>query len=385
MKTVFCVFGTRPEAIKMIPVILAIKSFPMEFCCRVVVTGQHRHMLDQVLGLFKIKADYDLDIMSAGQTLTDITVKVLKGLESVFTKELPDLVLVHGDTTTAAAAALSAFYKKIPVGHVEAGLRSFDKLNPYPEELNRVIADAICNLHFAPTSSSKENLLNENIRTENIFVTGNTGIDTLKMAIENIERGQFPLPEEKIVSLTKNPFVLVTAHRRENFGNSFANICEAISEISDLYPHNSFIYPVHPNPNVSETVNKILKGKQNIHLLAPLEYNEILYLMNKCLFVLTDSGGLQEEAPSFGKPVLVLRDVTERPEAVEAGTVRIVGTEKANIKKWIQKLFDDENIYRLMANAVNPYGDGNAAKRIVMAIRYFYHFDVNRPEDFSGH
>lgn len=383
MKRVFCVFGTRPEAIKMAPVVLALRARPREFDCKVVLTAQHRDMLDQVLKLFNITSDHDLNLMTEGQTLTDVTTRGLERLEPVIKQDRPDLVLVHGDTTTALAATLAAFYQKVPVGHVEAGLRSFDNLNPFPEEINRRCADAICSLHFAPTSLSKRNLLKENVSPKGIFITGNTGIDALKLGIKRLNGGQFPKPPQNIQDLAKLHFILVTAHRRENFGQPFVDFCNALRDIALERKNLHFIYPVHPNPNVLRPVNTYLSNLPNVHLLKPLDYADLIFLMQKAVIVLTDSGGLQEEAPSLGKPVLVLRKVTERPEAVKAGTVRLVGTDPHKIKTNIVQLLDNKKVFGMMANAVNPYGDGGASERTVEAIRYFFGMRNTRPGEFK--
>ncbi|MBI4397454.1 MAG: UDP-N-acetylglucosamine 2-epimerase (non-hydrolyzing) [Elusimicrobia bacterium] len=384
MKTVCCVFGTRPEAIKMAPVVLKLREHPREFRAHVVVTAQHRGMLDQVLALFRIRSHADLNIMRDGQTLTDVSVAALEKLEAVFKTRKPDLVLVHGDTTTTLFAALAAFYQKIPVGHVEAGLRSFDPRNPFPEEINRRLADAACALHFAPTASARRNLLKENIPPKGIFVTGNTGIDALRIGVKRLKAGAFPLPARALRALAEDPFVLVTAHRRENFGRPLEEIYRALRRAAQARPGVHFVYPVHPNPNVLKPARALLSGQANIQLLPPLDYADLLFLLQKALFVVTDSGGLQEEAPSLGKPVLVLRRVTERPEAVRAGTARVVGTDSREVEKWILRLLQKGEAFRRMANAVNPYGDGRAAERTVEAIRYHFGLRPGRPKEFGG-
>lgn len=383
MKTVFCVFGTRPEAVKMAPVVLALRQRAAEFRCCVVVTAQHRHMLDQVLSLFGIVPDHDLDVMTPSQSLTAVTVKVLERLEPVLKAESPDLILVHGDTTTTMAASLAAFYHRVPVGHVEAGLRSFDKDNPFPEELNRVVADGVAKLHFAPTTKARQNLMKEGITRDGIFVTGNTGIDALRIMTKRLHQGEVPAPSRKWRDLAAKPFVLITAHRRENFGAPLASICSALAEVAAARPELNLIYPVHPNPNVQGPAYEALGKLPNVHLLPPLEYGDFLYFMERAKFIVTDSGGLQEEGPSFGKPVLVLRDVTERPEAVRAGTARIVGTDRETIRRWMLKLLDDKVAFTRMANAVNPYGDGRAAARTIEAIRYFFGMRRNRGPEFT--
>jgi UDP-N-acetylglucosamine 2-epimerase (non-hydrolysing) len=381
LKTILCVFGTRPEAVKMAPIVLALRDRPTEFRRRVVVTAQHRHMLDQVLDLFDIRPDHDLNVMQDGQTLTDITVRGLRRLEPILREERPDVVLTHGDTTTTLVATLAAFYQRIPVGHVEAGLRTHDFANPFPEEANRRVADTLASLHFAPTALSRRKLLNENVPPDRIFVTGNTGIDALELGIARIERGGFE-PSAEVQRLLDRPFVLVTAHRRENFGRPIHEVCVAIRRLAGERQDLHFVYPVHLNPQIHEPVHRLLGGCPNVHLLEPLAYGDLLCLMRSCRFVVTDSGGIQEEAPSLGKPVLVLRTVTERPEAVKAGTVRIVGTDAEQVYGWMRRLLDDDEVYAQMATAVNPYGDGQAARRTVDALNYFFGLEVDRPEEF---
>jgi len=366
---ILSVFGTRPEAIKMAPVVRALANHPA-IDARVCVTAQHREMLDQVLDLFNITPDYDLDIMKANQDLAHITQAVLIGMLDVLDDFKPDRILVHGDTTTTFASALAAFYRKVPVGHVEAGLRTGDRYAPYPEEINRKLADGICDLHFAPTDGSAQNLRDENTNEAGIVVTGNTVIDALldvagrvqadselRRKLENL----FPF-----IDLEKR-IILVTGHRRENFGDGFERICSGLAEIAKR-PDVQVIYPVHLNPNVREPVNRILGGHANVHLIEPQDYLPFVYLMERCHLVVTDSGGIQEEAPSLGKPVLVMRDVTERPEAVEAGTVRLVGTDANKLVQEAERLLDDTAHYETMSRAHNPYGDGNAATRIVTAL-----------------
>ncbi len=365
-------FGTRPEAIKMAPLVKSFASNPF-FNSKVCVTAQHREMLDQVLDLFEIKPDYDLDLMSPGQDLYDITSKVLIGLRSVFNEFKPDIVLVHGDTATTFAASLAAFYQHIPVGHVEAGLRTGNMYSPWPEEANRVLTTRLARWHFSPTERNKIALLAENISPESIVVTGNTVIDALQFVINKIDN--IPaLRKEILVSLQaaglnidiyKQRYILVTGHRRENFGEGFENICAALRDLAIVNPHTHFVYPVHLNPNVQEPVNRLLCGVDNVHLIQPLGYEAFVYLMQYSYFVLTDSGGVQEEAPGLGKPVLVMRDTTERPEAVEAGTVRLVGANMVSIRNAVQELLDDEVLYHKMSQAHNPYGDGNASKHII--------------------
>ena len=370
MKKILFVFGTRPEAIKMAPVIKAFKDEKI-FDTKVCVTGQHRQMLDQVLDIFDIKPDYDLNIMELGQDLFDITANVLSGMKNVLSEYSPDLVLVHGDTSTTSATAIAAFYQKIKVGHIEAGLRTGNIYSPWPEEVNRQISGVIANYHFAPTSTSMENLLKENKNKENILVTGNTVIDALFLVLDKIEKDA-KLKNTILKSISDQyrfnsdkKIILVTGHRRENFGEGFTNICKALKKIADDNHDVDIVYPVHLNPNVQKPVKNILSNSKNIYLINPLSYENFIYLMSKSYFIITDSGGVQEEAPSLGKPVLVLRNTTERPEAVEAGTVKLVGTNFEAIVNESQKFLDDEKEYKKMSKAHNPYGDGSASKRIV--------------------
>lgn len=361
---VLTVFGTRPEAIKMAPLVKELEKYPETFESIVCVTAQHRQMLDQVLTLFNIKPDYDLDIMKPNQDLWTITSDVLLLMKDVFEKAKPDIVLVHGDTTTSMAAALSAFYARTPVGHVEAGLRTFDKHYPFPEEINRVFADAVCTYHFAPTETSVENLVKSAIPKEHIYKTGNTVIDALLHTVENnkIDLNYIGLnPELKTI--------LLTSHRRENFGEPIKNICKAVLKLVEDNKDIQVVYPVHLNPNVQKPVKELLGGKERIHLIEPMEYAPFSSLMKEAHLIMTDSGGVQEEAPSLGKPVLVLRTTTERPEAVEYGTVKLVGTDTDVIVKEVQNLLDNESEYKKMSEAINPYGDGLASQRIVDAIR----------------
>lgn len=365
---VLSVFGTRPEAIKMCPLVKQIMQ-EKDMECIVCVTGQHKEMLYQVLDIFRIKADYDLGIMMPDQTLGMITSKILSGMDEVLLKEKPDIVLVHGDTTTSFSAALSAFYHQIPVGHVEAGLRTYDKYSPFPEEMNRNLTGKIATLHFAPTVGNLENLKKENI-TEGVFVTGNTVIDAMKMII--MDQYRFKNQVLRNISFTgEKRFILMTAHRRENLGIPLENICHAVKRIVEEYGDVVVIYPVHMNPRVRNTVNSILEGHDRIALIDPIDVEDMHNLMNLCYLVLTDSGGLQEEAPALGKPVLVMRTETERPEAVKAGTVEILGTEEENVYKGIRSLLDDQEKYLRMSKAVNPYGDGHACERIVRILQSF--------------
>ncbi|KLD99974.1 non-hydrolyzing UDP-N-acetylglucosamine 2-epimerase [Aliarcobacter butzleri] len=374
MKKVLLIFGTRPEAIKMAPLVKEFEKHS-DIISKVCVTAQHREMLDQVLEIFDIEPDFDLNIMKNGQDLYDITSRVLIGLRDVFCEFKPDIVLVHGDTTTCISASLAAFYGRIKVGHIEAGLRTGDIYSPWPEEANRQITGVLTNYHFAPTSTSKENLLKENKKLDNIIVTGNTVIDALFLALDKIENNK-DLKSKVINSINSQyklninrKIVLVTGHRRENFGNGFINICEALKTIALNNPNIDIVYPVHLNPNVQKPVKDILSNTSNVYLINPLQYEQFIYMMNKSYFIITDSGGVQEEAPSLGKPVLVMRNTTERPEAVKAGTVKLVGTNKENIIKEAQKLLDDKVEYERMSKAHNPYGDGNACKKIVNFIK----------------
>lgn len=368
---VLTVFGTRPEAIKMAPLVLALQDderFESVLC----VTGQHREMLDQVLSLFALVPDYDLDIMKPGQDLTDVTTGILQGMRSVLAEVKPDLVLVHGDTATTFAATLAAYYQQIPVGHVEAGLRTGNLYSPWPEEANRKLTGALAALHFAPTQKSADNLLAEGVAGEAVHITGNTVIDSLFRIVERFDKdselgsslaGQFPFlnPDRRVV--------LVTGHRRESFGGGFERICEALNQTARCFPDVDIVYPVHLNPNVREPVNRLLSGLDNVHLIEPLDYLPFVYLMSRSYLILTDSGGIQEEAPSLGKPVLVMRDTTERPEAVGAGTVELVGTDVERICERLRALLTDEGAYQRMSLAHNPYGDGEACRRILFYLK----------------
>lgn len=379
MKTIMLVFGTRPEAIKMAPLVKEFQKYPDIFKTIVCVTGQHREMLDQVLRIFEIRPDYDLNIMKQGQDLYDITARVLTGIRDVLKEVQPNIVLVHGDTTTSMAAALAAFYQQIPVGHVEAGLRTHNMYSPWPEEINRQITGRIATYDFAPTALSRENLLAENVDADKITVTGNTVIDALYWVVKKMKNDKTLAGElKKIVSKTGydverlsggRKLVLITGHRRENFGDGFVDICKAIRELTQKYPHVDFVYPMHLNPNVRKPIHYIfgedLSNLGNMFFIEPLEYLSFVYLMEKSVLVLTDSGGIQEEAPGLGKPVLVMRDTTERPEALSAGTVRLVGTDYHKIINEVSTLLDSANVYERMSKAVNPYGDGLACGRIV--------------------
>ncbi|MCV3422590.1 UDP-N-acetylglucosamine 2-epimerase (non-hydrolyzing) [Campylobacter lari] len=370
MRKVLVVFGTRPEAIKMAPLVKIMEN-RSDIDFKICVTAQHRQMLDQILDVFDIKPDYDLNIMSENQDLYDITFKILCGMKNVLNDFKPDVVLVHGDTTTASATALAAFYQKIKVAHVEAGLRTYNLYNPWPEEANRQIVGVLSGIHFTPTIKSAENLIKEGKNEKNIFVTGNTVVNALFYMVEKIKNDI--VFKAKILSSIENEykisdsrkFILVTGHRRENFGEGFLQICEALKTIAINNPNIDIIYPVHLNPNVQKPVKSILSDITNIYLINPLRYEEFVYLMSNCYFIITDSGGVQEEAPSLGKPVLVMRETTERPEAVEAETVKLVGTCKSSIIRAAQELIDDEDEYNKMSKASNPYGDGKACEKII--------------------
>lgn len=376
MKTILLVFGTRPEAIKMAPLVKTLQAQSEIFKTVVAVTGQHRQMLDQVLRIFDIAPDYDLDIMKPNQDLYDVTTRVLIGMRDVLNEVKPDVVLVHGDTTTSTAAALASFYQQIPVGHVEAGLRTHNIYSPWPEEMNRQITGRITTHHFAPTPLAKQNLLNENVKPEQIIVTGNTVIDALHIVTKRLaedaelqqsvkgELAEFGYDVNRLNNRRK--LVLITGHRRENFGEGFLNICHAIKNLAERYPDTDFVYPVHLNPNVRKPVFEILGdgAEKNIFLIEPLQYLPFVYMMERSYLILTDSGGVQEEAPGLGKPVLVMRNTTERPEAVEAGTVLLVGTDRAKIEQGVIDLMEKPEVYRKMSEAVNPYGDGLACSRI---------------------
>lgn len=383
MKKIMLVFGTRPEAIKMAPLVKELQKYPNDFQTIVCVTGQHREMLDQVLKIFEIVPDYDLNIMRQGQDLYDVTARVLTGMRDILKETMPDIVLVHGDTTTSTAAALAAFYQQIPVGHVEAGLRTHNIYSPWPEEMNRQITGRIATFDFAPTALSKQNLLKENVAEEQITVTGNTVIDALYWVVDKI-KNDASLDTELEQQLVRAGYdvqrldngrklVLITGHRRENFGDGFINICRAIKDLVAKYPEVDFVYPMHLNPNVRRPIHQVfgedLSNLGNMFFIEPLEYLSFVYLMEKSTIVLTDSGGIQEEAPGLGKPVLVMRDTTERPEALTAGTVKLVGTDYDKIVSEVSVLLDDAAAYEKMSRAVNPYGDGKACQRIAQVLR----------------
>ena len=383
MKKIMLVFGTRPEAIKMAPLVKEFEKYPNDFQTIVCVTGQHREMLDQVLNLFEIKPHYDLNIMKQGQDLYDVTARVLVGMRDVLKEAQPDVVLVHGDTTTSTAAALAAFYQQIPVGHVEAGLRTHNIYSPWPEEMNRLITGRIATYNFSPTQLSRQNLLKENVSDSSIIVTGNTVIDALYWVVDKIKNDEALNNELKDILYKAGydvcrlengrKLVLITGHRRENFGDGFINMCTAIKDLTNKYPDVDFVYPMHLNPNVRKPIHEVfgedLSDLGNMFFIEPLEYLSFVYLMEKSTIVLTDSGGIQEEAPGLGKPVLVMRDTTERPEALEAGTVKLVGTNYDKIVSEVSMLIDDSNYYEKMSKAVNPYGDGLACGRIVEGLK----------------
>lgn len=375
-KKIMLVFGTRPEAIKMAPLYHALKALPNEFKTQLCITAQHRQMLDQVLKVFEIKPDIDLNLMKPGQDLFDVTFGVLNGMRDVLQSNKPDALLVHGDTSTSLAAAMAGFYLSIPVGHVEAGLRTHDLQAPFPEEFNRQVVSKLAKWHFAPTEFSRQNLLAERVLETSITVTGNTVIDALFWVLGRIEvdlerRNALCtfLSEQLDFDWQCQRFVLITGHRRENFGDGFMQICQALKDLATRYPTVQFVYPVHLNPNVQQPVNTVLSNLSNVHLIAPLDYEPFVYLLKHSHIVLTDSGGIQEEAPSLGKPVLVMRDVTERPEAIEAGTVRLVGADRGRIVTNVSELLDNQASYTAMSRAHNPYGDGNACEKIISILR----------------
>ena len=382
MSDILIVFGTRPEAIKMAPLVRAFNE-DKDIDSAICITAQHRQMLDQVLTLFDIKPDYDLDIMEHGQDLFDVTSKILLKMRKAITDVKPKLVLVHGDTTTSMITAMACFYLSVPIAHVEAGLRTNNMLAPFPEEFNRRVTGLISQLHFAPTEKSRDNLLKEGVDPNIISVTGNTVIDALHWALsiirndETVKRSVKQKLDEQIpFDYESQKFILITGHRRENFGEGFLEICEAISTLADKYQEVNFVYPVHLNPNVTQPVNKILSKKKNVFLIQPLEYLAFIYLLSNCHLVLTDSGGIQEEAPSLGKPVLVMRDTTERPEAVEAGTVKLVGAQKHRIIEGVSELLDNADCYNEMSKSLNPYGDGTATPTIVTEVKRFLKKDA---------
>ena len=375
MKKILIVFGTRPEAIKMAPLVKEFQKNTENFETRVCVTAQHREMLDQVLDLFQITPDYDLNIMQPSQDLYDVTSNILLKIKPVLEEFKPNVVLVHGDTATTFATSLASYYQKIKIGHVEAGLRTGNLYSPWPEEGNRKLTGVLTDYHFSPTETSRKNLLNEGVSESSIFITGNTVIDALQLVIKRIDTDRFlKLNIEKAIIQSgfkgiDSKYVLVTCHRRENFGKGFLNICEALKVLAEGNPDINILYPVHLNPNVRKPVNELLSNISNIKLVEPFQYEEFVYLMSKSYLILTDSGGIQEEAPSLGKPVLVMRDTTERPEAVEAGTVKLIGSDQDNIIKEVQKLLNDNGEYQKMSKAHNPYGNGNASEKILNILK----------------
>lgn len=379
---VMTVFGTRPEAIKMAPILLELYKYPDKIMPVVMVTAQHREMLDQVLELFHITPDYDLDIMAKGQTLFDITSKAIKGMDKVMEQEKPDIVLVHGDTTTTFAGALAAYYHQIPVGHVEAGLRTQDKYSPFPEEMNRKLTSCIADLNFVPTETAEINLLAENVKSENIFITGNTVIDALYHTIKD----DFQFTDEllKNIDFAHKRIILVTTHRRENLGEPMRHVYKALKQITEEFDDVEVVFPVHKNQKVREIVKEELGGVERVHLIEPLNYELFTNLMHKAYLILTDSGGVQEEAPALGKPVLVLRNTTERPEAVAAGTVKLIGTNQIVVYSETKKLLTNEVAYNGMAESANPYGDGKASERIIQAVLYHYGLCEERPDTFCS-
>ncbi|MBE6184657.1 MAG: UDP-N-acetylglucosamine 2-epimerase (non-hydrolyzing) [Bacillus sp. (in: Bacteria)] len=372
------IFGTRPEAIKMAPLILEMQKYPEIFHSIVTVTAQHRQMLDQVLEIFQIKPDYDLNIMKDRQTLIDVTTKGLEGLDKVMKETKPDIVLVHGDTTTTFVASIAAFYNQITVGHVEAGLRTWNKYSPYPEEINRQLTSVVADLHFAPTEKAAQNLLLENKNEEQIFITGNTAIDALRTTVRK------EYTHQVLEKIKNDRLILLTAHRRENLGEPMRRMFRAIKRVVDEQPGTQVVYPVHLNPIVQEIANEILGNDERIHLIQPLDVIDFHNFASRAYLILTDSGGVQEEAPSLGVPVLVLRDTTERPEGIEAGTLKLVGTDEEMIYRYTTKLLNDKTFYNQMAHAANPYGDGFASRRILESIRFYFKDTNERPQPFTG-
>lgn len=382
-KKIAVVFGTRPDTIKMAPIILELQKFPDQFEVLPIATAQHRQMLDQVLDVFKITSSYDLDIMAPKQTLASLTAKIITGLDEIFANEKPDMVLVQGDTSTTCIGSLAAFYRQIPVGHIEAGLRTNDKANPFPEEINRRITGCITDLHFAPTATAKNSLLKENIDPAAIFVTGNTVVDALEYTVR--ENYKFTVPFLDTLVAKGNKIVLVTMHRRENWGLPMQGAAKAIRRLALKYPQLEYLFPVHMNPIVREVVYPILQGIPNVHLIEPLDYLDFVNVMAKSYLIFTDSGGVQEEGPHFGIPILVLRSVTERPDAVDFGTVKLVGLEEENIFNTAVQLIDDAQEYNKMANAINPYGDGLSADRTIRIIKNYFGFSNEVVDEFVPH
>lgn len=382
-KKIAIIFGTRPDTIKMAPLILEFQNYPEFFKVLTIATAQHRQMLDQVLEVFKIKPDYDLDIMSAKQTLATLTAKIITGIDEILEKEKPDMVLVQGDTSTTCIASLAAFYRQIPVGHIEAGLRTNDKANPFPEEINRRITGCITDLHFAPTETARQALLKENNDPKNIFVTGNTVVDALKYSV--VDNFQYSVPELTKIVNQKKKIILVTMHRRENWGKPMEGACKAVRRLAEKYPDFVVVFPVHLNPIVRDIVYPILKDLPNVLLIEPLDYLDFVNLMAKSYMILTDSGGVQEEGPHFGVPILVLRYVTERPDAISYGTVKLVGLDEETIYSTALKLIEDKSEYSKMSNAVNPYGDGLSSLRTIKIIMNYFGFTNDVVEEFNPH
>jgi UDP-N-acetylglucosamine 2-epimerase (non-hydrolysing) len=380
-KKIAVIFGTRPDTIKMAPIILELQNNPEQFETLTIATAQHRQMLDQVLDVFKIKPDYDLDIMAPNQTLAGLTAKIITGLDEILVKEKPDMVLVQGDTATTCVGSIAAFYRQIPVGHIEAGLRTNDKANPFPEEINRRITSCVTDLHFAPTDTSRKALLKENIDPKTVFVTGNTVVDALKYSVK--ENYQFTIPVLNELVAQKKKIVLVTMHRRENWGKPMEGAASAIKRLAQKFPDFAFVFPMHLNPVVRDVVNPILKNMPNVSLIEPLDYLDFVNVMAKSYLILTDSGGVQEEGPHFGVPILVLRYVTERPDAVDFGTVKLVGLDEEAIYKTALQLIEDSNEYKKMANAVNPYGDGFSSDRTIKIIKNYFGFTNEIVEEFK--
>jgi len=383
LKKIAVIFGTRPDTIKLAPIILELKKEKKHFQVLTIATAQHRQMLDQVLDIFKIKPDYDLDVMQPKQSLVTITKNVIGKLDEVLAKELPDMVIVQGDTTTTFVGSLAAFYRQIPVGHVEAGLRTNDRMNPFPEEINRRLTSCLTDLHFAPTETSKKALLKENINRNTIFVTGNTVIDALKISVKKDYKFTVPLLNEIVKQ--KKKIILLTMHRRENWGKPMKGACEAVKRLAILYPDFNFVFPVHLNPIVQDVVLSTLKDLKNVYLIAPLDYMDFVNFMAKTYLIITDSGGVQEEGPHFGVPILVLRKVTERPEAVKYGTVKLVGLDEETIFRTAKRLIDNKTAYRKMASAVNPYGDGLSSKRTVQIIKNYFKITNVLVKEFIPH
>lgn len=382
-KKIAVVFGTRPDTIKMAPIILELQKFPEQFEVLTIATAQHRQMLDQVLDVFRIKSSYDLDIMAPKQTLSSLTAKIITGLDEIFSAEKPDMVLVQGDTTTTCIGSLAAFYHQIPVGHIEAGLRTNDKSNPFPEEINRRITGCITDLHFAPTATAKNSLLRENVDPSTIFITGNTVVDALEHTVR--ENYKFAVPALDSIVARGKKIVLVTMHRRENWGLPMEGASKAIRRLAIKYPDLEFLFPVHMNPIVREVVYPILQDIFNVHLIEPLDYLDFVNIMAKSYLIFTDSGGVQEEGPHFGIPILVLRSVTERPDAVDYGTVKLVGLEEENIFNTAVELIDNKAEYKKMANAINPYGDGLSAERTIQIIKNYFGFSHEVVDEFVPH